>query len=530
METPIRVLLIEDNPADARLIGLLLDEARALQFKLDWVCDLDAGVTHLHTFPVDVVLLDLGLPGSTGLETLQQLQARTAARAPTLVVLSGLTDEDVAVQAVQAGAEDYLVKGQVDSALLVRAIRYAIGRSQADEALRLAHAEAQAAQRRAEDASRAKSTFLANMSHDLRTPLNGILGFAQILQWDRSLSERQQGAVSAIRQCGDHLLALINDVLDVAKIEAGKVEILAGEFDLRRFLCVIEEVIQLKAQSKPMLEFTCELAPDLPASVSADERRLRQVLLNLLDNAVKFTDRGRVILRVQFVPPGRLRFEVQDTGEAIGEDQLARLFKPFEQAGDAQRRSGGTGLGLVISQRFVRLMGGDVEVRCQRGEGNLFAFEIDAPVVAPMGLTDRVSAPYGEPHTRYDGKRQRVLVVDDAPENRAVLVAALERAGCDVQEASNGHDALAAAKTQPVDLILLDIVLPDIGGIEVIRRLRATPHASHTPIIAISASVEPMTQANAVAAGADQFLAKPVNLDALMRGMDRLLNRSAAVR
>ena len=214
---------------------------------------------------VDLVLLDLGLPESTGLPTLQRLLAQ-ASRVPTLVVLSGLTDEEIAVQALQSGAQDYLVKGQVDSALLVRAIRYAIGRSQAEEALRQAHAEAQAAKERAEVANQAKSAFLANMSHDLRTPLNGILGFAQILQWDRSLTERQQLGVSAIRQSGEHLLTLINDILDVAKIEAGKLELVPDEFHLGKFLQTVCDIIRVKAQQKPALVLRCDFAPDAAAS------------------------------------------------------------------------------------------------------------------------------------------------------------------------------------------------------------------------------------------------------------------------
>src|SRR5256885_12161189 len=323
MDAPIRVLLIEDNPADARLIEIMLGQARGLRFSLDWAPSLNEGIAHLRTRGADVVLLDLGLPESMGLDTLQRLFAH-GLKVPTLVVLSGLTDEEVAVQALQAGAQDYLVKGQVDASLLIRAIRYAIGRNQADEALRAAHAEADAARERAEVANQAKSAFLANMSHDLRTPLNGILGFAQILQWDRSLTERQQLGVSAIRQSGEHLLTLINDILDVAKIEAGKLEIGTNEFHLAKFFHVIGDIIRVKAEQKPELRFSCDFAPDLPEAICADERRLRQVLLNLLDNAVKFTQRGEVMLRVRFAPPTRLRVEVEDTGVALSDEQLAR--------------------------------------------------------------------------------------------------------------------------------------------------------------------------------------------------------------
>jgi len=523
MDQPIRVLLIEDNPADARLIEFMLGEARGLRFELDWVADLTAGIARLRTHPIDVVLLDLGLPESTGLDTLRRLMAHKHS-VPTLVVLSGLTDEEIAVQALQSGAQDYLVKGQVDSALLVRAIRYAIGRSQAEEALRQAHAEAQAAKLRAEDASRAKSSFLANMSHDLRTPLNGILGFAQILQWDRALSERQQLGVSAIRQSGEHLLTLINDILDVAKIEAGKLEICVSEFHLGKFLQVIDDIIRVKAEQKSTLRFLCELSPELPQAIQADERRLRQVLLNLLDNAVKFTAQGEVTLTVRFTPPSRLRFEVRDTGDAMSSEQLARLFKPFEQVGDMHQRSDGTGLGLVISRQFVRLMGGDIEVRSEPGVGNMFSFELDVPA---SDWTSRAD-PGCEPAALvYHGPRRCVLVVDDVAENRAVLVSALEGVGFDVHEAATGREGLAKAQSLQPDLILMDIVLPDIGGIEVIRRLRTLPAHAATPIIAVSASATPEVESRTIAAGANAFLAKPLHLKTLMQRAARLLQISS---
>ena len=518
-DEPVRVLLIEDNPADARLIEQMLGEARGLRCTLDWTPNLRAGIAFLREHPVDLVLLDLGLPESTGLPTLQRLLSQ-ASRVPTLVVLSGLTDEDIAVQALQSGAQDYLVKGQVDSALLVRAIRYAIGRSQAEEALRQAHAEAQAAKQRAEVANQAKSAFLANMSHDLRTPLNGILGFAQILQWDRSLTERQQLGVSAIRQSGEHLLTLINDILDVAKIEAGKLELVPNEFHLVKFLHTVCDIIRVKAQQKPALVFDCDFAPGLPDAVRTDERRLRQVLLNLLDNAVKFTDRGRVTFRVRYTPPTRLHIDVEDTGNAMSPAQLARLFRPFEQVGDAQQRSAGTGLGLVISRQFVRLMGGDVHIDSRPGVGNRFWFEIDVPALT-SGTPER---PVDEGRIGgYSGPTRRVLVVDDVAENRALLVQALSGLGFEVSEACNGVEALAQAQALQPDLLLLDLVMPDMGGLEVIRRLRRLPLFATTPIVAVSASATPDAEADTLAAGANAFLPKPVDLKNLMHLTAQLL-------
>ncbi len=525
MSDSIKVLLIEDNPGDARLITRMLDDARArgLAFELTWAQDLPAGMEHLRSRGADVVLLDLGLPGSSGLETLQLLFAH-GRQVPTLVVLSGLTDEDVAVQALQSGAQDYLVKGQVDSATLLRAIRYAIGRHQAEEALKARTVELVAAKEKAEVANRAKSVFLANMSHDLRTPLNGILGFSQILQLDRSLTPKQVRYIDTIRQSGEHLLTLIDDILDLAKIEAGKLELFPCDVDLRSFLQGIADIIRVKAEQKPGLEFVCQFAASLPQIVRIDDTRLRQVMLNLLDNAVKFTDRGQVTLRVEFTPVSRLRVEVSDSGVGMSEEQLRLIFRPFEQVGDARRRRAGTGLGLVTSREFVRLMGADIQVSSRLGSGSSFSFELDVPVIHAAG-----SAPPAallQTMTGYRGPRKKVLVVDDVQGNRTVLMDMLQRFGFLMFEAEDGRDGLVKAQAVVPDLILLDIVMPDLAGQDVIVHLREVPALKDVPIVAVSASATVDVREQCARAGADAFLAKPVDLPALLQLVSALLHLS----
>jgi signal transduction histidine kinase len=379
MDKPTTVLLIEDNPADARLIREMLADVPVDDgpgYRLQWVQDLAAGLSVLRAGGVDIVLLDLGLPGSSGIETAQQLLQQAPATL-TLIVLSGLSDEEVAVQALQAGAQDYLIKGQVNAPLLARAIRYARGRAQADDALREAGRQIEAALQKAERASQAKSRFLATISHDLRTPLGGILGFTQLLQGDSSLTDGQRRSVDTIRHSGEHLLALINDILDLAKIESGRFELSPQPFDLRESVRVVMDIIGVKANLKPSLHLHAWVAPDVPPVIYADERRLRQVLLNLLDNAVKFTARGEVELRVTSASAAQLAFEVNDTGQALSEPQIARLFRPFEQVGDAHCRSQGTGLGLAICRQLVELMGGDITASGTPGLGNRFSFAID---------------------------------------------------------------------------------------------------------------------------------------------------------
>ena len=369
----------------------------------------------------------------------------------------------------------------------------------------------------AEAANRAKSTFLANMSHELRTPLNGILGYAQILERTSTLGERELAGVNVIKKSGEHLLTLINDILDLAKIEAGKMELYPVELPLVRFVQAITEIIDVNAAQKG-LELACDLAPGLPQSIRADEKRLRQILLNLLSNAVKFTERGRVTLRVRFTPPAWLCFEVQDTGIGITAEQLKSIFEPFEQAGDMQRRLAGTGLGLTISRQYVRLMGGDVQVESQVGQGSTFRFEIQAqPVQAVTAVTASKTV------TGYAGPRKKVLLVDDIAENRAVVADLLTPLGFDVTEAANGCEGVELAQRVRPDLILMDVAMPELDGLEATRLLRQQEAFREVPIIATSASVSASDSEQSLAAGMNAFLPKPLDADKLLDQMARLL-------
>ncbi|MGM9486858.1 ATP-binding protein [Ideonella sp. YS5] len=383
--------------------------------------------------------------------------------------------------------------------------------------------------------ARMRSEFLAQMSHELRTPLNGILGFAQILQRDQSLNPRQARAVKIIEESGLHLLSLIDDVLDMARIDAAKLSLNPSEIDLPRFLEAVCDIVRVRAEQKNLL-FNYRTAGRLPAAVRADEKRLRQVLLNLLSNAIKFTDSGEVTLQVRALGTSsrlrrdahsapatvRLRFEVQDSGIGMSEEQLARLFQPFEQVGDSPRREGGTGLGLAISRQLVRLMGGDVQVRSRPGEGSIFSFELELPTAQPRAP---LALGRGTP-TGYEGPRRRVLVVDDVPQNRAMLFDLLNAVGFEVLEAGDGQEGLeVAGRTRP-DLIMLDAMMPVMDGFEATRRLRQLPALAHVRIIATSASPTREVEKRFHTAGADAFVPKPIDRAILLETLGRLMGLS----
>ncbi|MBN3759613.1 ATP-binding protein [Burkholderia sp. Ac-20365] len=364
----------------------------------------------------------------------------------------------------------------------------------------------------AEAANRAKGEFLANLSHELRTPLNGILGYAQILGRDSTLSARQRDGVAVIQQSGEHLLTLIDETLDFAKVEAGKLRIEICDVPLEGLVDSIREIIAVKAEQR-RLAFKCTVAADAPCGVRADEHRLRQVLLNLLSNAVKFTDAGEVRLVIRCGENGAVRFEVHDTGIGIAAVHHEKIFMPFEQAGGAERRAGGTGLGLAISRQFVRAMGGEVKVESEPGRGSMFWFELPPALVEPDAAR---AASRAAVVTGYAGPRRKVLVIDDVQVNRLVMTELLARIGFAAIEAANGTDGIAIAQRERPDLILTDIVMPGIDGLEVTRRLRAMSAFARTPIIAISASPFGVDGAKSLEAGANAFISKPVDFDVLL--------------
>jgi CHASE2 domain-containing sensor protein/nitrogen-specific signal transduction histidine kinase/DNA-binding NarL/FixJ family response regulator len=395
----------------------------------------------------------------------------------------------------------------------------------------------------ADSANHAKSEFLANMSHELRTPLNGILGYAQILSRSKTFTQSETEGVSIIHQCGTHLLTLINDILDLSKIEARKLELAPAEVLLTPFLQGVVEICRVRAEEKG-LQFTINFDSHLPTCVEVDEKRLRQVLINLLGNATKFTEQGSVTLRVSERPEAHrlpsetlgtstyLRFQIEDTGVGMTPDQLEKIFLPFEQVGDVGKQAEGTGLGLAISTKIVNLMDSDLQVQSQQGEGSIFFFDLVLPVIAssrsnlePSPSSSRI---VGFQRTLIEGafppnKPLELLLIDDDAMNRQLLSVWLKDLGFKVTEADDGEAALAIAQTEHPDLIISDLNLPKLDGASLVQILRQQPEFVDCPMLMISASVFEADQVRSLAAGANAFLSKPIHFEQLLTHLSTLL-------
>ena len=411
----------------------------------------------------------------------------------------------------------------------------------------------------ADTANRAKSEFLSSMSHELRTPLNAILGFSQVMARDSSLNNQHQEHLEIINRAGEHLLALINDILEMSKIEAGRSQLNQSSFNLMHLLETLEEMFRLKAKSKK-LQLNFEVVDGVPHFVNGDEGKLRQILINLVGNAIKFTEMGSVTLRVKknveeslavetaaiqtkpafagsdqsaqadfdcvdansIRPVFLLQFEIEDTGSGIAAAEMNKLFEPFEQTKTGHKSQQGTGLGLSISRKFVQMMGGDITISSIPGLGSKFAFDIE------IRLADPTDVKMVKPQKEVIGlapnqPEYRILVVDDRPDNCLVIVRLLSPLGILVREARNGQEAIAVWEDWQPHLIWMDMQMPVMNGYEATRQIKAHPLGKQTAIVALTASAFEEERTTILAAGCDDFMRKPFEAKILFAKLEELL-------
>jgi signal transduction histidine kinase len=536
------ILIVDDNSTNLEVLSETLTRSG---FQVSVAMDGESAIEQVKYHPPAMILLDIMMPGIDGFETCKRLKLNPASQNIPVIFMTALSDTENKVRGFSLGAVDYITKPfqreEVLARVQVQLKLQNLAKTLEDQNQLLRHeiqqrenAEASliAAKEEADKANQAKSEFLANMSHEVRTPLNGILGYAQILQTSKNFNEKERKGLNIIHQCGTHLLTLINDVLDLSKIEARKMELYSTSFHFPSFLQGVAEIFSIRAEQKK-LSFICQFDSDLPNGVYVDEQRLRQVLINLLGNALKFTNHGAVIFKATILKKSlkseqdltrifKIRFQIEDTGIGISPEYLEKIFMPFEQVGDANNHAQGTGLGLAISQRILALMKGQIQVSSQGGEGSIFWFDLEFPEVLNWNQSARVSQ--RGTIIGVEGKKRKILVVDDRWENRSVALHLLQPLGFEVQEAMNGQEGIEKASEYRPDLIIADLVMPVMDGFELIRRLRSDPILQDICIIASSASVFEAEQCASIAAGANEFLPKPISADGLLEMIRSLLD------
>ena len=534
-----KFLIVDDSPEDRLLLRTWID-ATDFDHEIIEAESVDEGLKAYAANDFSCVLLDYNFPQKNAQDFLAAVKniSNDRLKSPVIVV-TGQGNDEVAVRCIKAGAHDYINKdrltepGHVAAKIVRRVINEheqirEIERSQAAEKTALLSAlksqeelersigDLRRAKLSADAANMSKSAFLANMSHEIRSPLTSILGFTQLLKENTSITAEQNDYLSTIEKNGQHLLTVINEILDFSKVEAGKVSMLASEFNVHELVREVVDNFTLAAQAKSVT-LRVFIHPEFPSTVTSDPTRIRQILTNLLSNSVKFTDRGEiaVIATVETGPKGVDRFSivVSDSGDGINKIDAAKLFKRFAQANESiTARYGGTGLGLVLSKKLANLLGGDLQlISSEPGVGSLFKLTL------PVMLDVQTAIPKKTERTKFGSEvlhGLKVLVVDDSPDNQMLLKRMLGKFGAEVHTLSDGIQAVERAPQIGADVVIMDVQMPNLDGHEASRLLRKKGFA--TPIVGLTAHALPEDKKKSHLAGFNDQLTKPIDTSELV--------------
>lgn len=512
---PIRIVVVDDDQDDFFLITQLLGDIDRSLYQTRWIPDFSTAIVEIKKQEADLYLIDFNLGAKTGLDILKELKVYELSR--PMILLTGLGDRELDLSAMNEGASDFLKKSNLSAETLERAIRYAM--RSAEDFKRIKAAEKNRIEKEmAEAASLAKSRFLAHMSHEIRTPLTAMLGFSELAKNSDLPAHERTEFLEIIHRSGHHLLRIINDILDLSKVEEGRMDIELSQFKIQDVLCDVLKLLEPTANTKG-LRLILNIGDGLPEFVKSDAHFLRQILVNTIGNAIKFTRHGSITIDVHCVPmETQFAISIRDTGVGIKASEQEKLFQPFSQAkSDYNRQFGGTGLGLNLSRKLARTLGGDLLLTCSEpGVGSTFVLSL--PIHSSSlasGKNPAIIARTVQHVLPFE--KIRVLVAEDSKDNQLLVRLFLKDTEIEASFVNNGIEAVREALSGNFDAILMDIQMPEMDGYEATKQLRKSGYRK--PIIALTAHAFREEEEKILRSGFTDFVSKPISRERLLSAL-----------